>query len=229
VSTIIVTGHTPDYKGRALALVKSAKECGQKIRRYEYADRGCWMANTRGKAAVMCRARDDYPEYALMWSDADNVLHRPFPKTDWEEKYDFVGPLVRYKRPRKFFVSSLWFNNTVAGDMMLNEWLAGCEWDQREPGMSDEFWLEEARRKLEDEVRWGIMPQEWAWLPKDGPPDDTAVMVVGISGMAPKGHIVQRKRFKEHDGSGYCLLCGVDIPNNPGSEKCYKCHKEGEK
>jgi len=188
VKPLIVTGYTPAYEEAAMILQMQAVTFGDDILLVPYEDRGSWMRNIRAKADCLMSATRLF-DRPVMWVDADSTMCRSVPEDDWSwfsEHYDFAGPLVRYKRPRKYYVGCLFFNNTTVGAALLRRWWNLCERDTDEVGESDEHWLEYARQELEGIVRWGDLPIKYAWLPKDGEPTEETVFRMGLSGNASK-------------------------------------------
>jgi len=163
-----VTGCTPSYDRKAVEVVRRLAYHDQNVVLVPFKDRGCWMANTRGKITCLFQAYDGRG-IPVLWIDADTVPLRAVPEEDmetWARYFDICAP-VNDKGTRNVFRSAILFvNDTPAAHAFLHRWMELCEGDTDSPGHSDEWYMEVARRETMGHVRWGVLGKEYSWLPR---------------------------------------------------------------
>lgn len=182
---LIVTGCTPDYRSKALALAESARSHGLPIEVIPFADQGRWIDNCRQKPilidSLLRDRRPGAPTRPLLWIDADGTILQRLPAdlmARLASQVDFAACPSRAGLGRRYCTGTLWVNGTATAAHFVAHWAKLCAGVDD----SDEAQLQQACSVLPSNTRLGDLPHTLGWLPCDGPPTAETVIQHRLSG-----------------------------------------------
>jgi hypothetical protein len=92
---------------------------------------GSWDLNTKYKATHLKNMLEKYPGVAVVWLDADAVLHS-YPLLFETIKEDLAVHYLQYQsRPPELLTGTMVLQNNDRVRQLLNVWIKGCELDAR--------------------------------------------------------------------------------------------------
>nr|WP_312538847.1 hypothetical protein [Moraxella sp. CTOTU47616] len=125
---IVVCFFTPNYHDHALRLRGTLDKFHLNYYFEEVADAGFWEANTRLKPGFILRCLQYFPEYGILYLDADAGVVKPLnyfnelAEKDIDVAFYYTRGLPNMSHD--YLASTLYFNNTHASHALVQQWIA---------------------------------------------------------------------------------------------------------
>ncbi len=125
---IVCCFFTPNYHDHAMRLKTSLDKFNLNYYFEEVADAGFWEANTRLKPAFILRCLEKFPDYGILYLDADAGVVKPL---DYFNQLAVKDIDVAFYNTRgmagmshDYLASTLYFNNTPTTHALVKQWIA---------------------------------------------------------------------------------------------------------
>lgn len=124
---IVVCFFTPNYHDHALRLKGTLDKFNLNYYFEEVADAGFWEANTRLKPHFIQRCLQKFPEYGILYLDADAGVVKPLnyfnelAQKDIDVAFYYTRGLPNMSHD--YLASTLYFNNTPTTNALVQQWI----------------------------------------------------------------------------------------------------------
>lgn len=125
---IVVCFFTPNYHDHALRLKGTLDNFNLNYYFEEVADAGFWEANTRLKPDFILRCLQKFPDYGILYLDADAGVVKPLnyfnelAEKDIDVAFYYTRGLPNMSHD--YLASTLYFNNTPTSQALVKQWIA---------------------------------------------------------------------------------------------------------
>lgn len=149
------------YEREAARLRASLERLGLPHRIEGVPDRGSWAANVHQTAGFLCRMRDEYPTFPLVYVDADAVVWRRPVLFDHLSASGECDIAVHYRRGRELLNGTLYLAPTDACRRVLNDYRRRCE---AQPTFKDEQQFLRQAIEADADLRVRMLPASYCFI-----------------------------------------------------------------
>lgn len=124
---IVCCFFTPNYYDHAIRLKSTLEKFNLNYYFEEVADAGFWEANTRLKPAFILRCLEKFPDYGILYLDADAGVVKPLDYFNQLTKQNIDVAFYKTRgmagMSHDYLASTLYFNNTPTAHMLVKQWI----------------------------------------------------------------------------------------------------------